>query len=317
LLYTHYYGAGTLLALGIYWLITRRSYSPLVLTRLAVIVLALAVLYFPWVEALRSDGTLNLGKRIPEVSSAPANLSAAIGALNRFNNGKFDSMEGHTSAIQALLGIAIFTLPAVMAIWYGSRRGPQGALLGWLLAGIPVAMAIIIGKFAGLNYRHFCFAAPGYYLAVAMGWSRIPSFRARSIWLAVAFGFSILALRANLVATKPDYRTAFLPFVERYRPGDCVAGRPQRWDNRPHFAWEVYYRNRAELRTIPFDALPVSHMQCERLWIVWDQTWWMNSDAAATNEALAAIAGLGEHYTLISDFKHPAVHIREFERSSE
>jgi 4-amino-4-deoxy-L-arabinose transferase-like glycosyltransferase len=318
LLYTHYYGAGTLLALGVYWLIFRRYYSPLVLRWLATIVVLLAVTYVPWILALESGGRLNQQRLIKTgaPSSERPNLFSPIRALNRFNNAKFESIEAPTSLPEALLGLTMFTLPAAGALWYTWRRGPQGAVLGYLLAAIPVGMAIVFGAFGVIfNYRHFSFAVPGYYLAVAIGW-RV-CFRhiaTRSTWLAIVVVLSGFALRANHVVTKPDYRGGFLPLAESYHPGDCVTACPRTWNSKVHLAWEVYYRDRGTLRLVPFDSLATASMTCERLWVVWDRTWWMNRDQEAAKKSLEAIAMLGKHYTVVKRYDHPAVRLQLLER---
>ena len=318
LLYTHYYGAGTLLALGVYWLIFRRDYSPLVFRRLAAIVALLAVTIVPWILALQSGGRLNQERLVNtgRPSSARPNLFSPIGALNRFNNGKFESIEAPTSLPQALLGLAVFTLPAAGALWYTWRRGPQGVLLGYLLAATPVGMAILLGAFGIVfNYRHFSFAVPGYYLAVAIGWRAcFRNIATRSTWLAIVIVISGFALRANYVVTKPDYREGFLPLAESYHPGDCVTARPRVWNNRVHLAWEVYYRARGTLRLVPFDSLPNGSTGCERLWVVWDRTWWMNLDQAAAQKSLEAIAMLGERYKVVERYDHPAIELQLLER---
>jgi uncharacterized membrane protein len=173
LLYTHYYGAGTLLALGLYWLIFRRDYSPLVFYRLATVVVVLAIAYVPWISVLESGGRLNQQRLIRTnvpLAETP-NLLSPIAALNRFNNGKFDSIEVPSSIPQTLLGLGMFTLPAAGALWLTWRRRGQGVILGCFLAAIPVGMAIVLGVFGVIfNYRHYSFAVPGYYLAVAIGW---------------------------------------------------------------------------------------------------------------------------------------------------
>ena len=307
LLYTHYYGAGTLLALGMYWLIFRRDYSPLVLRRLALVVVLVMVAYLPWIVALQAAGRLNTQHlvRTSRPSSVRASLYSPATALTRFNNGKFASIEGSTTFPQMLLGLAIFTLPAAGALWFTWHRGPQGALLGWLLAAVPVVLAIVVGT-AGvtLNYRHYSFAAPGYYLAVALGWRVcFQSSASRIVWLVLAVGFSAFALRANyFVATKPDYRAGFLPLAANYHPGDCVTARPRVWRNQVHFAWEVYYRDRGTLRLVPSDSLSTAAAECARLWLVWDRTWWMNLDPDAANRSDEALAKLGGRYKVVERF---------------
>jgi 4-amino-4-deoxy-L-arabinose transferase-like glycosyltransferase len=318
LLYTHYYGAGTLLALGLYWLIFRRDYSPLVFPRLAAVVVLLAIAYVPWVVKLESGGSpnpLKLVQASPSSSQRPSLLSP-ISALNHFNNGKFDSISEEPSVLQVLLGLAVFTLPAVGALWYTWRGGAQGVILGYLLAALPVGMAILLGAYGVLfRYRHYSFAVPGYYLAVAIGWRVCLRNRAaRWTWLAIVVVLSGLALRANQVVTKPDYRAGFLPMAERYRPGDCVTTRPSFWNNRKHLAWEVYYRSRGTWRLVPFDSLPTASMGCERLWVVWDRTDWMNVDKEATEKSRQTIAMLSDSFALVERYDHPAIELQLLQR---
>lgn len=199
LMATHYYGIATLAALGLYWLMFRREYSPLVLRSILVAAALVVVAYLPWLLALG-------GGRVPRQDVFRAawdtpqrpGLLAPMMALNRFNNGKLDSIEGESPAATVVLGLGIFTLPIVATFWLRggrardaatSRRRVQGAVLGCLLAGMPVAFAILLGASGAIfNYRHFSFAVPGYYLAVAIGWRvcfRHPV--ARSVWMVAAF----------------------------------------------------------------------------------------------------------------------------------
>ena len=76
LLYTHYYGAGTLLALGVYWLIFRRDYSPLVFRQLAMVTLLLTTAYVPWIVALQSAGRLNTQRLVK--TGRPASVRATL-----------------------------------------------------------------------------------------------------------------------------------------------------------------------------------------------------------------------------------------------
>ena len=149
-------------------------------------------------------------------------------------------------------------------------------VLGWLLAAIPVGFAIALGAFGSIfNYRHYSFAVPGYYLAVAIGWQ--VCFRrtgARAAWLAIATVVSVFALRANLVVTKPDYREGFRPLAQSYNTAIVW---PAAGSNKVHLAWEVYYPER-KLRFVPFDSLATAAGTCDRLWLVWDRTWWMDRD---------------------------------------
>ena len=137
------------------------------------------------------------------------------------------------------------------------------------------------------------------------------------IWLTAAVGICGLALRANQVVTKPDYRAGFLPLAENYRPGDCVTGRPRMWNNRVHLAWEVYYRNRGVLRLVPFDSLPTASTGCERLWVVRDRTWWMNPDQEAAKKSQQIIAMLSERYPVVERYYHPAIELQLLERQPD
>lgn len=311
LLYTHYYGAASLLALGVYWLIFRRDYSPKVAWRLAGIALAMLAVFAPWLQTVAPGiraGRPGVFARQQDPSKQ-AGIAAPLQALSRFNNAKFVSIEASTTIPQALAAACVFTVPAAIAAFLRRRRESRGAILGWLLASFPVGMAIL-GYTIGMlfNYRHYSFAVAGYCLAVAMGW-RIcfGESRLRWAWLAVAAVLSGAALHANYtVPTKPDYRAGFLPLSRAYAPGDCVAGRPKRWSNRVHLAWEVYYREQP-LRVAPFDDLPKVPSPCERLWVVWDKTWWMNTDREEAGRALELLAEVQKNYRVERRFQHPAI----------
>ena len=312
LLYTHYYGVGTLLALGLYWLIFRRDYSPFIFRRLAAIVVLIILAYVPWIILLQSAGSLDRNHLTITKGAAATQrptLSSPLAALNRFNNGKFESIESASAPAAFLLGLAIFTLPAVGALWRTWRSAPQGVVLGWLLASIPVVLAIAFGAFGSIfNYRHYAFAIPGYYLAVAIGW-RIcfRSMALRAVWLVIAATFSVLALRANLVVTKPDYREGFRPLAQSFEPGDCVSGGPSMWHERVHLAWEVYYRDRGRLQLVPFNSLTTAYTECERLWLVWDRTWWMDFDRVGIRDFRNAIGRLTDRYAIVGRYEHPAI----------
>lgn len=314
LLYTHYYGAGTLLALGFYWLIFRRDYSPAAFRWLAAAAVLMVFALVPWFLAVKSGGRMNpqrLVKKERPAGERPS-LASPLGALNRFNNAKFESIEAPTSIPQALLGLAVFTFPAVGGLWITGRRRAHGPVLGLLLAATPVAMAIFFGALGFMfNYRHFSFAVPGYYLAVAIGWrSCLPNALARSTWLAIAAVVSVFALRANHTVTKPDYREGFRPLEARFQNGDCVTGLPRLWHNQVHLAWEVYYRDRGMPRLVPFSSLDSAPVTCKRLWVVWDRTSWMNLNQAAAEKSAEAIAALQQHYRAAERYDHPAVNLQ-------
>ena len=343
LLATHYYGIATLAALGLYWVAFRRDYSPVVFRRLVIAAGVTAAVYAPWPLALRSSAEAQPGQVFQERdSSERPGLLSPVMAVNRFNNGKLASVETESPAWSVALGLGIFTLPLAAALWLGGtrrdarsaveasplgaartgspdapRRRLQGLVLGCLLAAVPVGVAMLAGALgATFNYRHFSFAVPGYYLAVAIGWQvcfRRPSLRAA--WLVAALALSAFALRANYFApTKPDYRAALAPLAAGYQAGDCAVNRPGIWHDSMHLAWEVYYRDRGSPTTVAFDSLPAGLAGCERLWFVWDTTWWMNHDAEERARTTAMEAELRADFDLLEEGHHPAVDLRLFRR---
>lgn len=311
LLYTHYYGVATLLALGAYWLMHRREYSPQVVWRIAGIVLVMMAVGAVWLQTVAPGiraGRPGVLTRQQDPSKQ-ATVATPLQALNRFNNAKFVSIEASTTIPQALAAACVFTVPAAIAVFFRRRRESQGAILGWLLASFPVAVAVL-GHTIGMlfNFRHYSFAVAGYCLAVAMGW-RIcfGQSRLRWAWLGVAAILSGVALHATYtVSTKPDYRAGFLPLSRAYAPGDCVVARPRHWNNQVHLAWEVYHREQP-LRLVLFNELPKVPPRCERLWVVWDKTWWMNQDRDAAATALGMLSGVQKNYRVERRFQHPAI----------
>lgn len=338
LMATHYYGAATLLALGIYWFLYRRDYSPLVLRRLVLATGLAALAYAPWPLALRSSAEARPERMFQErdVSEQPSLLAPAM-ALNRFNSGKLTSMEAPSSPATVALGLGLFTLPILAATWLAFRRLPgrrepttpsdaaawlawRGLVLGGLLTATPVALAMAVGALgATFNYRHYSFAVPSYYLAVAIAWQIC--FRRRVVragWLVAALAMSAVALRASYsVPTKPDYRAALEPMATAYLAGDCVVIRPNIWHDAMHLAWDVYYRDRGSPRAVPFDALPSGLTGCDRLWVVWDTTWWMNRDEAERIRTAQVLAALPPAFSLTAAYPHPALDVRLYRREPE
>jgi 4-amino-4-deoxy-L-arabinose transferase-like glycosyltransferase len=338
LMATHYYGAATLLALGIYWCLFRRDYSPLVWRRLVLATGLAAFAYAPWPLALRSSAEARPERMFQErdVSEQPSLLAPAM-ALNRFNNGKLTSVEAPSSPATVALGLGLFTLPLLAATWVTFRRLPgrsdvrtlrdasawrtwQGLVLCGLLTALPLALAMLLGVLgAPFNYRHYSFAVPSYYLAVAIAWQIcFPRRVVRAAWLVAALAMSAVALRASYSApTKPDYRAALAPMATAYLAGDCVVVRPNIWHDEMHLAWDAYYRDRGSPRAVPFDALPAGLTGCDRLWVVWDTTWWMNRDEPERMRTAQVLATLPPVFSLTAAYPHPALDVRLYRRGSE
>lgn len=335
LMATHYYGAATLLALGIYWFLYRRDYSPLVPRRLVLATGLAALAYAPWPLALQSSAEARPERMFQErdVSEQPS-LLAPVMALNRFNSGKLTSVEAPSSPAAVALGLGLFTAPLLAATWIALRRRPagpdpntprdaaawlawQGMVLGALLTALPVALAMLFGMLgAPFNYRHYSFAVPGYYLAVAIAWQIcFPRRAVRAGWLVAALAMSAVAMRASYgVPTKPDYRAGLAPMAAAYLAGDCVVTRPNIWHDAMHLAWDVYYRDRGWPRAVPFDALPAGLNGCARLWVVWDTTWWMNRDEAERARTAQVLTALPPAFALTAGYPHPALDLRLYRR---
>ncbi len=343
LLATHYYGVATLAALGLFWMLFRRDHSPLVSRRLVIAAATAAAAYMPWPLALRSSPASQPAEvfQVRDPSERPSLLSPVM-ALNRFNNGKFASVEAESPVGSVALGLGLFTLPIVAGLWLAQpgrrpRAAPQrapavgaagdatearrlrwrGLVLGCLLAACPVGVAILLGLFGAVfNYRHFSFAVAGYYLAVAIGSQvTLGRRRMRTAWLAVVVGLSLVSLRANYFApTKPDYRAALAPLAAAYRPGDCAVTRPGIWNDAMHLAWPVYYRDLGSPRMIPFDTLPSGSAGCERVWVIWDTTWWMNRNDVERARTTQMVMALEPTFALVERHAHPDVDLRLFRR---
>jgi len=319
LLYTHYYSVWVLLALGLYWLVVRRRAAVAGFGRMCMVAVVIGVIYSPWLLLLNQSGGLNPQRGVLRSihPSQMARASSPLAALNRFNSAKFGSIEDRTSAPAALVGFALFTAPAAAALWQAMRTGSGGAILGWLLAGVPVLAAVVVGFFGVVfNYRHYSFASAGYYLAVAIGWRLcFPNRAMRLLWLAAVLVVSGLALKGIYTApTKPDYREGFLPLANHYQPGDCVTGQPRIWQKLVHYAWEVYYGERGTLRLVPLDQLPSVPAECGRLWLVWDRTWWMNRTSNGEQRVKDTIARMAGEYWVAQRHDHPAIQLHLLER---
>ena len=312
MLYTHYYGASTLLALGLYWLIFRKECSPLVFPRLTAIAVALGIACIPWIFIIARAGKATKAYLFTPKPTWSPTLYSPIGAFNHFHGMKLESIEGLTSHAEVLLGLAVFASLIAAALWLVRGEALRGVLLGCLLSATPVVVALLVGVTGAIfNYRHYSFAIPGYFLAIAIGWRLVlRNSTIRFLWLAIASLLCVLALRpVYFKPTKPDYRQGFLPLAEHHRPGDCVAGQPRVWRNRIHYAWEVYYGDRAALRLVPFHQLPDVPSSCRRLWLIWDRTWWMNANPQTTAEAAEMEARLRAQFEVERVDEHEAIRL--------
>jgi 4-amino-4-deoxy-L-arabinose transferase-like glycosyltransferase len=328
---THYYDLATLAALALYWLMFHRAGSRRFLTYLAMAAVLVTVAYTPWLLAMsqaRAEAETIPVFRTRDPSTGP-NLMSPVAALNRFNNGKLESIETESSVTTIALGATLFTLPILVAGWrIWRRQSPpaddraarlawQGIVLGALLASLPVAVAMLFGYLGAVfNYRHFSFSVAGYLLAVAIGWRvTFGNGFARAAWIAAAMVFSLVALRANyFVPTRPDYRTALTTMAGAVRAGDCAAIRPTIWNDEMHYAWRIYFPDKPGLLMVPFRSIADSAPRCERLWILWDRTWWMNQSANLKRETETIIGALPASFDRVAAYEHPALDVILWQR---
>ena len=108
---THYYDVATLAALGIYWLLFRRTGSRRFLAHLALAVTLVTVAYTPWLIAMRSarsEAETIPAFRTRDPGTGPNRMSS-LAAINRFNNGKLSSIETESSLTTIATGFVLFT----------------------------------------------------------------------------------------------------------------------------------------------------------------------------------------------------------------
>ena len=319
LVYLHYYAAGTLIGLGLYWLVFRREHSKTVFIWLLGSALVILLAFVPWVILLRSGAEhpqsplVSIGDDLARKTLRPRTVYMAI---NRFNNGNTVSIHDESSYQQSLPGMILFTLPAAVALFYTWGRAPQGLWLGLLLVGTPLLMALLAGSYGVIfNFRHYSFALPGYYLAVAIGWRVcLRNSVARLAWIVAVIGITALSLPGTYAVTKPDYRTGFLPLAKGQQAGDCVAFRPMIWSGRIHLAYEVYYQAEHPLKFLSFPNLASESRGCNRIWLVWDKTKFMNTDPTEVESTRLIVAQVLGHFRVIEKYEHSAADIQLLER---
>jgi|GEM_PF-1798099 len=312
LTYTHYYGAATLLALGIYWLIFRRSYPQAVFRWLSLSVVLMILASLPWLIAVQQSrrGTITkiFAGPILKQPTMPIWLRP-ISGLNRFNNGKFDSFDSTTRTLQTLPGMLLFTAPALLSLFSRQAEFRQAQVLAWLLTLLPFLMTILGFYFgAYFSHRYFAFAVSGYCFAVAMGWQLLlnkPLIRGFAFVLVI--GLSLRGLPAIYEFTKPNYISGFQPIVAAYQPGGCISSAQRTWSSKLHFAYEIYFQNTHPLRFMPFAELNTSPNDCRRLWILRDKTDFMNLDPTTSFSLRLPIPNFSANYKLKEFIDHPVM----------
>lgn len=86
--------------------------------------------------------------------------------------------------------------------------------------------------------------------------------------------------------------------------------RPGIYQDAMHLAWDVYYRDRGSPRVIPFDAIRFGLADCDRIWFIWDKTWWMNSSERQRTRTLEAISALRRNFDQVEHDAHRDLELR-------
>jgi hypothetical protein len=240
------------------------------------------VLYAPWLASgafqnlYRNRWYLDPGRD----SSTFAKWFSLFASINWFNNGK----------------------------WFGVHQ-PTPL---WL---VPLLAIVLAGLLLDLqfNFRYVAFLAAPYYVVAGKGIAGIEPFRLRALWLALALIHSGIGLRAvYFLPFKEDYRAAVAHVAERRRPGGCAVLLPEReWAKRAEF-WHVYQRGSAPPRLVDAGAAASGGSGCERVWLVWDRTWWLNRHPAPS---LAAKRALENSLTRVEQTQYFGMEVGLYEPS--
>jgi 4-amino-4-deoxy-L-arabinose transferase-like glycosyltransferase len=275
LVYTHYYGVFTVLALFLYWITTYRRH-PVPIWWWALGGLGGLVLMSPWI----------IGGMIAQIRYwAPHSLhdgaqpwfalkwSTPISTLNMFNNGKFASLLDSAPRWTFPVGAILYTVPALTALWDGARRATaddsdRRDALWFLLTTclVPFAMVIALAiRGAAYDIRYVSFCAAPYYVLVAYGLLRIPGIGVRRAWVAAAIAYGALSLSSNYyIPYKENYRDALAFLAAGYQPEDvCVFEQ-----GFVPFQWRVYHPGQPEPRRATLEELERNGSSGGRIWLI-------------------------------------------------
>jgi len=295
--YTHYFGVLTPAVLACVALVHRREYRIPAPWWVGGLLLGLA-LYAPWLfsgvfERLYENRRyLNPGGN----SSTSAKWFSLLASVNWLNNGKWLGVHQPTPPWLVGLGVLLFTLPAGYGCRSVFRRSASEGVEGsrrrslvllnalWLAPLVAIVLAGLLGLH--FNFRYIVFLAAPYYVVAGKGLSELEPLRLRGVWILLVLIHSGIGLRAvYFLPFKEDYRGAVAHVAQRQRPGDCGVFLPARkWGELPKF-WYVYQRDSAPPRLVDAGSAAAGASGCERVWLVWDRTWWLNREPAPSASA--------------------------------
>jgi 4-amino-4-deoxy-L-arabinose transferase-like glycosyltransferase len=286
MMYTHYHSAFVLLALSMFGFLFRRRY-PLRRSWLAGGVCFVIVAYLPWALSGAIEGFLSHAG--PPAAAAASSLSvhwySFFNVINWFNNGKLFGIHVSSPWWTFMAGGLLFTLPAALALMPVVKKEQselqEAVVLVNLLWLVPVLLILVGGVvMTKFNFRYISFCVAPYYILVARG---IRGFNPRILRVAAVLligAYSAYALRAvYFIPYKENNRDALAYMVSGYSSGDCAVFVPPA--RGPSLYWKVYYRDHPAVRTVDFDAIKQRRADCNRVWLVWDRTWWKNLDRTA------------------------------------
>lgn len=320
MVYSHYYTAFVVLAQLAFAVIYRRRYpTPM---RWWVLGASVAVLaYLPWLASGILENMVNsskVGGHDPDAMRV--RWYTPISSLNWFHNGKWNGLYAQSPLWSYPAGCFLFGIPVLLALgpqvfWRReadgteSERSSTAMLL--LLFLVPIATTVGISHLANLQFdvRYIVFAIAPYYVLAGHGLARIRPVAVRAAFVTVLLAYSVAALRANYyIPYKPDYRAAAAYLASHYRDGDCASFSMRLLDGLPLF-WRVHQPDHPGLRIHPPDELLTENPGCQRIWLLWDHTWWRNSANLyeGTRDALA------DKYRLVESHAYYSIDLHLYE----
>jgi mannosyltransferase len=279
MIYTHYYGVFVVLALFLYGILYRQRYAFPGSWLIGGMVLGF-VLYAPWILSGVTEQALNSGTAIFHRQRPwfAAHWWTPMSVLNDFNNGKFFGLLSSSSWWIFLMGVLLFTLPALLSLKRlfsisrvedGAREFHQDSLvflaMFWL---VPVSLLLTLGATIDLMFdvRYVAFCVAPYYILVARGISQLKFPRLRTFLISAVLIYSVIALRANyFVPYKENYRDALAYVAEHYQGGDYCIFLPFR---ELPLQWAIYHSDHSGINVTSLEAVASSPKDYNRVWLV-------------------------------------------------
>lgn len=277
-MYLHYYAAFFLLACWCFtWFAKPASAIPPRWWLLAAG--AGTLFYLPWLTS-GVIGSVIDNPAGATVANATAKLATPIYALNWFNSGKIAGVRSEAPLWAFAIGLIVFTIPALVAVWSSRRAAatnPTVRALRFLVfsLALPILVVWLVG-FLQVVYdvRHVAHVAGAYYLLVAFGIFTIRPKALRAIALIAALAWPLTAFRATFMEPyKENVRDGLHAFASQYAAGDCVVYGAGDGRSFLFLYWSVYYPDRPMPASSTVDDLATTST-CSRAWLLWDQSPW-------------------------------------------